>query len=72
MTVFGKERDGKMLTSILWPVLISFGVSALLGPVVIPFLRRLKIGQTIRDEGPKSHLKKTGTPTMGGLLFWPG
>lgn len=61
-----------MLTSILWPVLISFGVSALLGPVVIPFLRRLKIGQTIRDEGPKSHLKKTGTPTMGGLLFLAG
>ena len=51
------------------PVLISFAISALLGPVVIPFLRRLKVGQTTRDDGPKSHLKKTGTPTMGGIMI---
>lgn len=61
-----------MMTTIVLPVLISFGVSALLGPVVIPFLRKLKIGQTIRDEGPRTHLKKSGTPTMGGLLFLAG
>lgn len=51
------------------PVIISFVISALLGPVVIPFLRRLKVGQTIRDEGPQAHLKKSGTPTMGGILI---
>ena len=51
------------------PVLISFAISALLGPVVIPFLRRLKVGQTTRDDGPQSHLKKTGTPTMGGIMI---
>lgn len=51
------------------PVIISFAISALLGPVVIPFLRRLKVGQTVRDEGPKAHLKKNGTPTMGGILI---
>ena len=61
-----------MKTSIILPVLISFGVSAVLGPVVIPFLRKLKVGQTIRDEGPQSHLKKNGTPTMGGILFMAG
>lgn len=61
-----------MMTSVILPVLISFGVSAILGPVVIPFLRRLKVGQTIRDEGPQSHLKKNGTPTMGGILFLAG
>ena len=51
------------------PVLISFAISALLGPVVIPFLRRLKVGQTTREDGPQSHLKKTGTPTMGGIMI---
>ncbi|MDD3205936.1 MAG: phospho-N-acetylmuramoyl-pentapeptide-transferase [Lachnospiraceae bacterium] len=51
------------------PVIISFGISVLLGPIIIPFLRRLKVGQTVRTEGPQTHLKKSGTPTMGGLLF---
>ena len=54
------------------PVLISFAISAALGPVVIPLLRRLKFGQTVREEGPKSHLKKSGTPTMGGLIILAG
>ncbi|MDE6744776.1 MAG: phospho-N-acetylmuramoyl-pentapeptide-transferase [Lachnospiraceae bacterium] len=51
------------------PVLLSFGISVLMGPVVIPFLRKLKIGQTIRDDGPETHLQKAGTPTMGGLMI---
>ncbi len=51
------------------PVLLSFAVSVGLGPVIIPFLRRLKIGQTERAQGVSSHLKKAGTPTMGGLIF---
>lgn len=54
---------------VILPVIISFAISALLGPVVIPFLRRLKVGQTVRGEGPQAHLKKNGTPTMGGILI---
>lgn len=50
-------------------VFISFCISALSGPILIPFLRRLKCGQTVRDDGPAAHLKKTGTPTMGGILI---
>ena len=51
------------------PVIIAFAISIALGPVIIPFLRKLKFGQTVRDDGPQSHLKKNGTPTMGGLIF---
>lgn len=51
------------------PVVISFGISVMLCPIVIPFLRMLKFGQFVRDDGPKSHLKKAGTPTMGGLII---
>ena len=58
-----------MNTTILVSVIVSFAVSVLLGPVIIPFHRKLKVGQTIRDEGPQSHLKKNGTPTMGGILI---
>ena len=58
-----------MDTTILMAVLISFAISVLLGPVVIPFLKRLKVGQTVRNEGPEAHLKKNGTPTMGGILI---
>lgn len=50
-------------------VLISFGVSAIACPMIIPFLKRLKFGQQIREEGPREHRKKSGTPTMGGLAF---
>ena len=53
---------------IVIPVLISFAISAILGPIVIPFLKRLKVGQTERKE-LESHLKKNGTPTMGGLMI---
>ena len=48
---------------------ISFIVSVILGPIIIPLLRRFKFGQSIREEGPKSHMKKAGTPTMGGVIF---
>ena len=51
------------------PVLISFVISVILGPIIIPFLRKLKMGQTERVEGVQSHLKKAGTPTMGGVIF---
>ena len=55
--------------TLLIPVLISFLNSVVLCPILIPFLRKLKFGQTVRDEGPASHLKKNGTPTMGGLVI---
>ena len=51
------------------PVFLSFAFSVVLAPVIIPFLRRLKIGQTERVQGVSTHLKKAGTPTMGGLIF---
>lgn len=54
------------------PVILSFGISAVAGPVIIPILRRLKVGQTVRDDGPQTHLKKNGTPTMGGIIFLLG
>lgn len=54
---------------ILVTIIISFAISASLGFVLIPFLRKLKFGQTILDIGPAWHKKKEGTPTMGGILF---
>ncbi len=54
---------------IFMPVLIAFAISVVASPVVIPILRNLKMGQTEREEGVKSHLKKAGTPTMGGVII---
>ncbi|WP_318504898.1 phospho-N-acetylmuramoyl-pentapeptide-transferase [Bacillus sp. T3] len=54
---------------IFFSILMGFLITVLLSPVFIPFLRRLKFGQSIREEGPKSHQKKTGTPTMGGVMI---
>lgn len=50
-------------------ILLSFALVCLLAKIIIPKLRKYKLGQNIRQEGPKSHLKKAGTPTMGGVLF---
>jgi len=54
---------------ILVPLAVAFGIAVLLGPMIIPILRRLKFGQSIREEGPQAHLKKAGTPTMGGVII---
>ncbi|KHF40781.1 phospho-N-acetylmuramoyl-pentapeptide-transferase [Halalkalibacter okhensis] len=54
---------------LLLTLLASFLIAVLLSPIFIPFLRRLKFGQSIREEGPKSHQKKSGTPTMGGIVI---
>lgn len=54
---------------VILSVLIAFGVSAALGPVMIPALHKLKFGQQIREEGPEAHKAKSGTPTMGGIMF---
>lgn len=53
----------------IYALLLSAAVTILLGPALIPLLKRLKFGQTERELGPKSHLTKQGTPTMGGLMF---
>ena len=58
-----------MSNDVIIPVLISFAISLILGPVVIPFLRKLKMKQTEREDGVQSHLKKAGTPTMGGIII---
>jgi len=50
-------------------LLISFTVSVIAGVITIPQLKRLKVGQIERDDGPQSHLKKQGTPTMGGIII---
>lgn len=49
---------------------ISFFITLILGPIIIPMLKKFKIGQSIREEGPKSHLSKSGTPTMGGAIIF--
>lgn len=56
-------------TQLITTIIISFFITLVLGPIVIPLLRRLKVGQSIRNEGPKSHFLKSGTPTMGGLIM---
>lgn len=54
---------------IFLPAFISFALTVLLCPIFIPILHRMKFGQFIREEGPESHLKKAGTPTMGGIVM---
>ncbi|MGC4375544.1 phospho-N-acetylmuramoyl-pentapeptide-transferase [Fictibacillus sp. Mic-4] len=54
---------------LLFTLLASFLIAVISSPFFIPFLRRLKFGQSIREEGPKSHQKKSGTPTMGGIII---
>jgi len=53
----------------LIPVLVAFSISVILCPIVIPLLRKLKFNQYVREDGPKSHQKKAGTPTMGGVII---
>ena len=53
----------------IFPALIAFVMELILCPILIPMLHRLKFGQYIREEGPKSHQKKAGTPTMGGIAI---
>lgn len=57
-----------MTYQVILPVLIAFVITAILGPIMIPFLRKLKIGNTEREE-LESHQKKNGTPTMGGIMI---
>lgn len=57
------------LEQAVYAIMISFVVGVILCPVMIPLLHKMKFGQNIRDDGPESHLKKQGTPTMGGIAF---
>lgn len=53
-------------------LIFALAICLISGPVLIPFLHKLKFGQQIRNDGPKTHLKKAGTPTMGGIMFFFG
>ena len=53
-------------------LLLSFAITVILGFIIVPILRKLKVGQIERDDGPESHLKKQGTPTMGGIIIMLG
>ena len=55
--------------NIIIALVISFVIASILAPIIIPVLHKLKFGQNIREEGPKSHQKKSGTPTIGGVIF---
>ena len=65
-------RSGLVFINIVVPLLVGFAVSAVSGRYLIPFLRRVKAGQTERTDGPQSHLSKTGTPNMGGIMILLG
>lgn len=54
---------------LIWAVILSFAIALVLGPVIIPWLKKKKFGQTIYDLGPESHKVKQGIPTMGGIIF---
>lgn len=54
---------------LIYTIIIGFFITLMLGPLIIPFLKRLKVGQTIREEGPQSHMTKSGTPTIGGIII---
>ena len=58
-----------MTVAIIISAVIAFGVTAALGFVIIPWLRKLKFGQTILEIGPSWHKSKQGTPNMGGIMF---
>ena len=55
--------------TMLFALIVGLVVALILGPIFIPLLHKFKFGQNIREDGPQSHLKKAGTPTMGGIIF---
>ncbi len=57
------------MPEMIWPALIAFALQMVVCPIMIPMLHKLKFGQYIREDGPKEHMKKAGTPTMGGISF---
>ncbi len=74
--VFTLTKDGEiqnftLFNSLTLPLIISALFCGILGYIVVPILQKLKTGQIIQEDGPQSHLKKAGTPTMGGIFFIP-
>lgn len=67
--VYASVKEVEFMQIFIVALVISLVVSLGIYPLVIPFLHKIKFGQSIRQDGPKSHLKKTGTPTMGGFVF---
>lgn len=63
------SKEEIIMSKIVFAVLLSFFVSSIIGLILIPLLKTLKLGQNIREEGPKSHIQKAGTPTFGGIIF---
>ena len=57
------------ITELTYTAMVSFLIVIILGPIFIPMLTKFKFGQTVRDDGPQTHLQKNGTPTMGGVLI---
>ncbi len=57
------------MQQLIWPLALAFVIALACGPAILPALRRLKLGQNVRDDGPQTHLIKAGTPTMGGVVF---
>lgn len=57
------------ITELTYTALIAFLIVIIIGPIFIPMLRKFKFGQTVRDDGPQTHLAKNGTPTMGGIIM---
>jgi len=57
------------MNKLIYSILVAFIISFAIAPFIIPGLHKLKFGQNIREDGPQSHLKKQGTPTMGGIIF---
>ena len=58
-----------MENAVLLTMGVAFVLALIMGPLCIPILRRMKFGQQIREDGPQGHLKKQGTPTMGGVII---
>nr|MCR5235806.1 phospho-N-acetylmuramoyl-pentapeptide-transferase [Lachnospiraceae bacterium] len=57
------------MSEYILPLLITFALTVICGKLILPLLIKLKAAQTEREEGPASHKKKNGTPTMGGFIF---
>ena len=58
-----------MTWKLILALVVGFCISSAVGAVLVPYLRKIKAGQAIREDGPTWHMSKTGTPTMGGLMF---
>ena len=65
----GRTTEEKNMNTQMLNLIVAFIATIILGAIIVPKLRKLKIGQMVRDDGPKSHLKKAGTPTMGGIIL---